>query len=795
MKKTLTAISILLLIIGNITAQPQPCGATPIMANNCADACVICDIDGYVGTNNLQAGGQDIGNIFCSGADDMHYIAFIAGSTSLSIRIDVDNCTQGWCNEISLDLGFYESLDCQTFTPITDCRSDLANNDSFVFDTTTPLVIGQYYYLIMDGSCGSICNWTFTVENGSTQVSALEASGSIDIPMETCPNLPTILSNTGQIGAAQYYWSVDGVNLVNNAQSIEHNFPFDGTYEVCVIAANPCDEGPQICQTINVRTPETLEVNEIICDGECIEYNGTQFCQTGIFQETVILTNGCDSIININLEVLPQPINNVDIWICNDTFYSIGDTDYNMSGSYSGTVLTENDCDSIVNLELLVIECEIIVSPSQIPVVCNGTSTGTLIFSVDQGEVPLTFTYTNVEDTSFTGTGMTNLLINNEIPNIPAGTYRIFVQDEFGNEGVQLVEVTEPEVLEIELVPSIIGDFNISCFDIYDPISMMMIPGNDGSIAANLSGGEAPYSYLWSDGQNNQTANGLEAIFYQVTVTDFVGCTISSSLSLSAPDQLQSTVDFRNPNCDGFDSGEIEILNTTGGTGPYSYALNQSNNFDSIILFTDLLEGDFNVFVQDGLGCITAVNGTTVAPDIPTVDFAEDLGIELCDSIILNPILNNAAIATIEWTENNGNTLSCYDCLTPYASPVNNSEYTLLVISNDDCSATDSIRVDVNKRRRVYVANIFSPNGDGMNDTFTVNAGCEVSMITRFGIYDRWGNLVFERENFNPNENLLGWDGRLNRKDLQPGVYSWQAKILFIDGEELDLSEHFTLVK
>ncbi len=794
MKKTLILISLLLVIIGTISAQPQPCGATPIMSNNCADACVICDINGYVGTNNLQAGGQDIGNVFCSWPNDMHFIAFIAGSTSLSVRLDVSNCTQAG-NQQSLDIGFYESLDCQNFIPLDDCRVDLAGGQSHLFEMEGPLVVGQHYYLIMDGSSGSICDWTFTVEDGSTQVSALEASGEINIPAETCPNLPTTIANDGQLGAGLYYWFIDGIEQSVTTQSIDYNFPFDGSYEICCVAANPCDEGPEICKTINVRTPETLEVNEVLCDGECLDYNGKQFCETGIYQETVTLANGCDSIININLEILPQPINDVDVWICNDAFYYIGDTGYNQTGSYSGIVLTENDCDSIVNLELLVIECEIIVSPSQIPVVCNGTSTGTLIFSVDQGELPLTFTYTNIEDTSITGTGMTNLLVNNEIPNIPAGTYFIFVRDEFGNEGVESIEVTEPEVLEISLSPSENGAFNLSCFEYYDGASMMMIPGNDGAITANLEGGKSPYSYLWSDGQMTQTADGLEAINYEVTVTDDVGCSITASLQLSSPDQLQSVVDFRDPTCDGFDTGEIEILNTSGGTGPYNYALNQTNNFDSLTLFTDLLEGDYTVFVRDSLGCVSSFIGTTVAPDIPTITFDDDLEIELCDSIRLNPILNNAAITVIEWTEVNGSTLSCVDCLTPFASPVNNNEYILSVTSADDCSATDSIRVDVSKRRRVYVANIFSPNGDGINDAFTVNAGCEVSMITRFGIYDRWGNLVFERENFIPNDNALGWDGRLNRKELQPGVYSWQAKILFIDGEELDLSEHFTLVK
>ncbi len=788
---------ILLFWLSSYTAfsQPLPCGSTAVMTNNCADACVICDINGFTSRNDLSAGGQDIGGIFCSGADDMHFIAFIAGTPNLSIRIDVDNCNQGWCNEISLDLGFYESLDCQNFTRITPCRMDLRNNDSFIFDTTTPLVVGQHYYLIMDGSCGSICDWTFTVEEGSTQVTALEESGEIIMADVTCPNFATLISNAGQEGASIYNWTVNGNFTPTTEQAFTFNFTEEGTYEVCCTAANPCDEGPQICDSIVVRTVENLEVAEIICDGECVEYNNVQFCQTGFFEETVILPSGCDSLIFIDLEVLPQPINDVDVWICNDDFFFIGTESYNETGSYSGIVLTENDCDSIVNLELLVIECEIVGIPEEIPVICNGTATGTLIFSVDQGEPPLTWTYTNIEDTSITGTGMTNLLIDNPIPNIPAGIYQIYIQDDFGNDVVVLQEVTEPDVLEIELVPSEFGDFNLSCNSFYELGSEMMVPGNDGSLSANVIGGVEPYTYLWSDGQDSQTAENLEAITYMVTVTDDVGCSIESSFTLDAPPVLQADIDFRDPTCDGFNTGVIEVLNTSGGTPNYEYSLNNPNSFQEGILYTDLFEGNYELFIRDSLECISLFNEEIVAPDIPVITFSDNPEIKLCDSVRLEPSINDAALDIISWSGDDVSSLSCTDCLNPFASPTNNAEYILSLTSVDGCTTTDSISVFVEKRRRVYVANIFSPNGDGNNDIFLINAGCEASMVTRLGIYDRWGSLVYEVENILPNDENSGWNGVFNNEDILPGVYSWQAEILFIDGMELPFSDHFTLIR
>ena len=131
-------------------AQPQPCGPNPVMTSTCASACIICDIDGFTGRNDLTAQGQTFQGFCTTMFHNMNYIAFIAGSENLSVKVTVTNCTINW----GLEIGFFESTDCETFTPITECNTDIEQNTSFTFNNTVPLVIGQYYYLIMDGSAG-----------------------------------------------------------------------------------------------------------------------------------------------------------------------------------------------------------------------------------------------------------------------------------------------------------------------------------------------------------------------------------------------------------------------------------------------------------------------------------------------------------------------------------------------------------------------------------------------------------------------------------------------------------------
>ncbi len=762
----------------------MPCGTDAAMTSFCADACVVCDIDGFTGINNLTAQGQILPQFCTTMFNNMQYIAFIAGSVDLSIRVDVGNCSGGG-GFASLELGFYESFDCVNFTAITDCDTDIQQNTSQTFSNIVPLVIGQYYYMVIDGSNSSNCQWTFHVIEGSTDVSNLESSGEITGPIETCPDLPTTFNTTEQMGAALYNWTINGLPQSGFSPVNDLVFPEDGVYEVCVSASNACDQAPPSCQMITVRTPQTLMINEVLCQGECIEANGIQFCETGIYEEIITLANGCDSIIMIDIEVLEQAESEIDVWICNGTSFFIGNTAYNQTGAYRDTVLTSNECDSIVLLDLLVIDCEIVGFSDEIPVVCNGTASGRLLFSVEQGEPPLTYTYTNIMNTAITGTGTTNLLENNEIPNLTAGIYQIHISDNLGNDVVVLQQVTEPTVLQASISAIDYNGFGVSCF------SSNGMPGNDGSLTANASGGVPPYAYEWSDGQINQTAINLTAQEYSLILTDAVGCSLDLSFTITSPALMMPEVEFRNPSCDGLASGAIEVLSVAGGSPPYLYAL-ENDAFLSSTLFLDLLEGSYQVSIQDSNGCIEVVESAITAPDIPEIYFIDEYRIDLGDSIQMRPFLNNTSVAEIIWT--NPATLSCSDCLKPMAGPLETTDYQLTIISDDGCQTTEMVRVHVVNKMRVYVPNVFSPNHDGVNDEFLIFAANEVASVLYFRVFNRWGSMVFEQKDFAPNTPSLGWDGTYKGETLDPATFVWTAEILFIDGERTIYSGNVVLL-
>jgi gliding motility-associated-like protein len=113
----------------------------------------------------------------------------------------------------------------------------------------------------------------------------------------------------------------------------------------------------------------------------------------------------------------------------------------------------------------------------------------------------------------------------------------------------------------------------------------------------------------------------------------------------------------------------------------------------------------------------------------------------------------------------------------------------------------------VDKRKRVYIPTAFSPDGDGLNDVIMIYAARDVERIKVWRIFDRWGELVFEREDFPANDPAFGWDGQwrnaLQQKRKQEDrltlmnaqVFVYYAEVEFIDGETVQFKGDFTLMK
>ena len=101
----------------------------------------------------------------------------------------------------------------------------------------------------------------------------------------------------------------------------------------------------------------------------------------------------------------------------------------------------------------------------------------------------------------------------------------------------------------------------------------------------------------------------------------------------------------------------------------------------------------------------------------------------------------------------------------------------------------------VKREGGIYFPNIFSPNGDGINDIASFQTRENVQSIKSLEIYDRWGSLVHQQFNFTPNEPSNGWDGTNHGKILNPGVFVWITKMEFEDGNVKTFSGEITLLR
>lgn len=753
------------------------------MTSFCVDACAICDIDGFTGRNTSMGQGQDLANgPFCTTfTHNMNFIAFIAGTENLELEVRVSNCTINF----GLEIGIFESFDCENFSPVTFCNTDVAPNSTASFINDVPLVVGQHYYLMMDGSAGDVCDWTFSVVNGSTEVSPLTTSGVVEpVVTEICPDFDTRFNVTGtETGAALFRWTIDGVDATTtNQPAVDLRFPSDGTYEVCVIAANVCDEAPPSCTTIDVRTVGSLSLIQQICMDDTLFVADTFLTTPGDFDFTILLPNGCDSLIDVSLEVLPQARQAIDINLCVGQEFFIGVTPYSTTGVFIDTILTTAQCDSIVTLDLFMIECEIIGSTSFRPPVCSGEASGQLLFSVENGTPPFTFDYENILVPSISGAGSTNLLTNNIIDGVPIGEYEINVRDNFGNDVVLFQTVTEPGPLVATATPTTIGNFNLSCFG-----------GADGQISASGQGGAAPFTFTWSNSQSGPIISALPAGPYTLSVTDANGCIRTDSVFLAPPPAIDYTVIFNDPTCDGFETGSIELGAVSGGTAPYRMGLD-ANAQDTIFRFDDLPEGNYSVVLEDANGCMVDTSASITAPQIPVIFPWEPTSTLLGCDVVLPTLTNNVDLADIRWLDPL-QTLDCDTCLRPRALPYNDALYVLTITSVDDCSATDSLRVSVVKVRDVFVPTAFSPNGDGVNDNFIINPGKSVRTISSLRVFGRWGEQLFEGVDLVPNDPSLGWDGRRDGEEMPTGVYVWTASVLFLDGEVKEMGGEVVLLR
>jgi gliding motility-associated-like protein len=167
-------------------------------------------------------------------------------------------------------------------------------------------------------------------------------------------------------------------------------------------------------------------------------------------------------------------------------------------------------------------------------------------------------------------------------------------------------------------------------------------------------------------------------------------------------------------------------------------------------------------FTPTGGQCGVSAQITITINPPPVLTMGPDLTITDGASTSLN-VSVTGNIVSYQWQPSTGlNNAAIKD---PVASPSSTTTYTLLVIDDNKCEASGSIKVTVSGRSKISVPNAFSPNGDGINDTWVITTLSAFPGAT-VDVFNRYGQPVFHSENLNK-----AWDGTYNGKPLPVGTY------------------------
>jgi gliding motility-associated-like protein len=178
--------------------------------------------------------------------------------------------------------------------------------------------------------------------------------------------------------------------------------------------------------------------------------------------------------------------------------------------------------------------------------------------------------------------------------------------------------------------------------------------------------------------------------------------------------------------------------------------------------------------------------------NLPTVNAGPDMTIVGGIPYQLNATASNDVMS---WLWSPGNYLSCTSCASPMATPKMQTTYIVKVMNTWGCIAYDTVILKLQCAvSNVHIPNAFTPGVDGKNDIFYIK-GSGVNVIKHFQIYNRWGQLVFERNNIGIDDRSAGWDGKFRGQYVETGTYVYVAEMECITGELFTFKGTVTIVK
>ncbi len=564
-----------------------------------------------------------------------------------------------------------------------------ANNPTYIWsngETTSTLsnvCEGTFTVTVSQGACTSESSVTLTNPNKITNAFVTTDANCGQANGELC-----VSSQNGN-GAVTYVWD-------NGETSSCIDDLLSGSYEVTATDAAGCftvSQGQVNNQGGLQSSIDTLQALSCfnICDGSLKAIvtgatNPTYIWSNGATTPTIsdlcaavytvtVEEAGCQSISTVELinpteittsfVVTNEVCGNTQGGSCVTATGGTGNLSYAWSNAttglcitnvgantYSVTVTDENGCTHN-NSTTITNESNLSASVAEINAVsCSDSCDASAEVTVSGATSP-TYLWSNGATTSL-------------VQDLCAGTYEVTVSDQ-GCEVVKNITITNPAAI------------------VYTSTNTSSTCGqNDGSLCVNVTGGNANYSFNWSNGETTNCINNLAANAFAVSITDASGCSVDTNLTVSNSGGLSSSITINTPlNCNSSCNGEIEVDVTGASTATYAW-----NTGATTAMLNNLCEDTYTVTVTDQTGCTSV---STINLEAPTeITYTTSTVKELCSSSNGEASIVNAAggTGTLTYVWSNGATTS---------NITNQSAgtYYFTVTDANGCSVADSAVIEL----------------------------------------------------------------------------------------------------
>lgn len=566
-------------------------------------------------------------------------------------------------------------------------------------ETASGLASGTYTVTVTDAN-GCTDSATVSVPNAGGLFA--EAVGT-NISCFGGDNGTVTLNASGGTQPYSFSWNT---NPVATTQSVTNLTA--GTYTGTVTDNDGC----QFSSTITITQPPAFTVNatheNILCNGQA---TGTA------------TANPSGGVLPYQYSWDTQP---------SQTTQSISSL---TAGSYTVVVTDANGCEASATVNITQPASPLNATTLQTHISCNGGSNGASTANPTGGTAPYTYSW-NTVPTQTTQTAF----------GLPAGNYTVVITDANGCTVSKNVTLTQP--------PAIAATFTV------DDASCGQA---DGSITADVSGGVGNYTYTWNTNpaQTTETATGLAANIYTLTITDGNNCVKNFNVTVNNEGSATLNISGTNVSCNGGNNGTATVV-ATGGTPEYSYSWN-TNPVQTTASATGLAAGDYTVTVTDDASCISLATITVTQPSALNVTAqGTNPSCDICpDGSATAIVSGGTAPYTYEWNDPQGQT-------TATASDLVEGTYTVTVTDFNGCTETASVTITA-LVTGITVINesslVIYPNP--VSDFITVDLETNIPTQITIRVSDMTGRIMAEK---NTNANGF-YREQFDFGNFAPGLY------------------------